>query len=138
MKKINKGSTGQNRKAGEIYQEKYKNKPDAHSTRSGLTYRILEPGNGKTPQVSDTVAVNQRILSVDGSVIADTYKSGLPDEFSLREAIEGLREGLLMMQEGARWEFVIPPELAWGKKGAGNKIGPMATLFFDVRLLRII
>jgi len=136
-KKINKGSAGQNRKAGENYLRRYQQQAEVLATGSGLLYRVLEAGDGPTPQLSDSVVVNQRILNVDGSVIADTYKTGLPDTFSLKEAIPGLREGLLMMSTGSRYELVIPPELAWGKKGASNKIGPNALLIFDVRLLEI-
>lgn len=100
-------------------------------------YREIEPAQGMAPTADDSVLVNQRILNADGSVIADTYKSGLPDKFSMKEAIPGLREGLQLMAVGARFEFVIPPELAWGKRGASNKIGPNAVLIFDVRLLEI-
>jgi FKBP-type peptidyl-prolyl cis-trans isomerase FkpA len=56
----------------------------------------------------------------------------------MKEAIPGIREGLQLMQEGARFEFVVPPELAWGKKGVGNKIGPNAVLIFDIRLLKVM
>ena len=137
-KKLNKGSAGQNRKVGDVFSERYSNKTDVINTPSGLLYRIIETGTGSQPVATNRVLVNQRILNVDGSVIADTYKTGLPDEFALSEAIDGYREALLMMREGDRWELVIPPELAWGKKGAGNKIGPNATLIFDVRLLNVI
>ncbi len=137
-KKLNKGSAGQKRKAGNLFIEKYRSKADVMTTESGLYYRVLEAGQGAVPTSQDRVLVNQRILNVDGSVIADTYKSGLPDEFALKEAISGLHEALLLMAEGSRWELVIPPELAWGKKGAGNTIGPNATLIFDVRLLQVV
>lgn len=136
-KKLNKGSAGQNRKAGQGFMEKYRLKPETQETATGLLYRVIEKVEGLSPCESDTVVVNQRILNADGSVIADTYKSGLPDTFSLKEAIVGLREGLLLMSIGDRYELVIPPELAWGKRGATNKIGPNAVLVVDVRLLDI-
>lgn len=136
-KKLNKGSAGQNRKAGQGFMEKYRLKQETQETATGLLYRVIEKVEGLSPCESDTVVVNQRILNADGSVIADTYKSGLPDTFSLKEAIVGLREGLLLMSIGDRYELVIPPELAWGKRGATNKIGPNAVLVVDVRLLDI-
>ena len=98
---------------------------------------ILEDAQGPTPTMQNEVVVNQRILNFDGSVIADTYKSGFTDRFTLKEAILGLQEGLQLMTLGSRFEFVIPPELAWGKRGVGNKIGPNALMVFDVRLLEI-
>ena len=89
------------------------------------------------PTMQGNIVVNQRILNMDGAVIGDTYKTGFSDRFSMKEALPGLQEGLQFMSVGARYEFVLPPELAWGKKGVGNKIGPNAALFFDIRLLEV-
>lgn len=136
-KKLNKGSSGQNRKASEDYIEKYRQKSDVFETRSGLLYRVIEGGSGPSPAETDGVVVNQRILSVNGKVIADTYKDSMPDKFALKEAIPGIREGLQLAREGGRYEFVVPPDLAWGKRGVGNKIGPNAVLIFDVRLIEV-
>jgi len=137
-KNLNKGSAGQNRKNGEGFLHKYAQKASVQATGSGLLYRMIEPGDGDSPGENDTVVVNQRILNTDGSLIADTYKTGMPDRFSMKEAIPGLREGLRLMSTGARYEFVVPPELAWGKRGAGNIIGPNAVLVFDVRLVEVL
>lgn len=137
-KKLNKGSSGQNRKASNQFLEKYRQKANVQETHSGLLYRELEAGDGLKPVLDDSVRINQRILNVDGSIIADTYKTGEPDKFTMKEAIPGIREGLQLMQAGARFEFVVPAELAWGKKGVGNKIGPNAVLFFDMRLLEVV
>ncbi len=137
-KKINKGGSGQNRKASDAFLEKYRNKPGVISTESGLLYSIVDEGAGMSPMMADSVVVNQRILNVTGKIIADTYQSGMPDQFSLKEAIAGMQEGLQLMKEGARYEFVVPPELAWGKRGVGDKIGPNAVLIMDVRLVEVL
>ncbi|MGJ8679660.1 FKBP-type peptidyl-prolyl cis-trans isomerase [Paraglaciecola sp.] len=136
-KKMNKGSSGQNRKASELFIEKYLRKDDAVQTPTGLIYRVVEEAKGLQPTMQDEVVVNQRILNMDGGVIADTYKTGFTDRFLMKEALPGLQEGLPMMSVGARYEFVLPPELAWGKKGVGNKIGPNTALFFDIRLVDV-
>lgn len=136
-KKMNKGSAGQNRKSSEAFIEKFLRKEDVIQTDSGLIYRLIEDTQGIQPTMQDSVVVNQRILNTDGSVIADTYKTGFVDRFSMKEALPGLQEGLQFMSVGARYEFVLPPELAWGKKGVGNKIGPNAALFFDIRLIEV-
>ncbi len=136
-KKLNKGSAGQNRKASENYIDKYALKESVTTTASGLLYQVIEPAQGIMPTKQDSVVVHQRILGVDGKVIADTYKTGMPDRFTLKEAIPGLSEGLQLMAEGARFEFVIPPKLAWGKRGASNKIGPNAVLIVDLRLVEV-
>tara|TARA_R110000868_G_scaffold143362_2_gene361402 strand:- start:393 stop:821 length:429 start_codon:yes stop_codon:yes gene_type:complete len=135
--KLNKGSKGQNRKGSEAFLDKYVSKTDVLRSESGLLYKIIDIGQGPSPQPLSEVVVHQRILNFDGSVIADTYKTGIADRFSVKEAITGLQEGLMLMHLGARYEFVVPPELAWGKRGVGNKIGPNAVLLFDVRLLEI-
>jgi len=137
-KQLNKGSSGQNRKASDNYLEKYRQKSDVFKTDSGLLYRIIEEGGGLSPSMDDKVAVNQRILLVNGKVIGDTYQEGTPDIFLMKEAIPGIQEGMQLMQQGARYEFVVPPELAWGKKGVGNKIGPNAVLIFDLRLVEVM
>lgn len=136
-KKTSKGSTGSNKKLTEDFISKYQNKADVISLDSGLLYRVIDDVQGASPKFTDTVTVNQRILLADGSVIADTYKAGLPDEFDISEAIPGLQEGIQLMPVGARYEFVIPPELAWGKKGNGSKIGPNAVMQVDLRLIKV-
>ncbi len=133
-----RGGAGQNRTAGEAYLAKNRQKPDVVETASGLQYTVREKGTGKSPDEWSTVAVNQRILLVDGTVIKDTYHSVEMDRFSLEEAIDGLKEGLPLMKEGGKTRFVVPPNLAWGKRGAGLKIGPYATLIFDIRLEKVI
>lgn len=138
IQKKSKGSTGANRNASENYLAKYANKPDVVKHAHGFYYRIIEQTAGASPTEFDRIRVNQRILLADGSVIADTYKSGLPDVFSVEEAIAGLKIGLPLMTTGSRFEFVFPPELAWGKKGNRSKIGPNALMIFDIRLLEIV
>lgn len=137
QKKLNKGSAGQNRKLSEVFIDKYRDREEVIATSSGLLYRIIDDVSGMTPTLADCVVVNQRILNVDGSVIADTYKTGFSDRFAVNEAIPGLQEGLQLMPIGSRFEFVVPADLAWGKRGVGNKIGPNATLIFDIRLIKL-
>ncbi|WP_310736426.1 FKBP-type peptidyl-prolyl cis-trans isomerase [Pseudoalteromonas sp. SR41-8] len=71
-------------------------------------YKVIDEISGERVTDTDTVVINQRIMLADGSVIADSYKAGMPEVFTLDEAIEGLREGILLMSVGSRYEFVIP------------------------------
>jgi len=136
-KKSGKGSAGQNRKSSEDFLIKYQQKPDVISTDSGLMYRVIEATENTKPTDFDSVEVHQRILLTDGKVIADTYKTNSSEKFSVEEAIDGLTEGLQLMGLGARYEFVIPADLAWGKKGNRSSIGPNAVLVIDIRLIDI-
>lgn len=137
-KKKGRGSAGQNRAETEAFLKKNRKKPGVIETRSGLQYTIREAGTGKQPDEWSSVEVNQRILLVDGTVIKDTYHQVEADTFTIEEAIPGLKEGLQLMKEGGKSRLVVPPDLAWGKRGAGSKIGPNATLIFDIRLEKVI
>jgi len=135
--KRGRGGAGQNRAESEAFLKNNGSKPDVIETPSGLQYTIKEPGTGKSPDEWSTVEVNQRILLVDGTVLKDTYHGTETDTFTMEEAIDGLKEGLPLMKEGGKFRFVVPPDLAWGKRGAGDKIGPYAALIFDIRLEKV-
>lgn len=136
--KHSKGSKGSNKNLTEEVLAKYRQREDVHCTSSGLLYRVIEDAEGSRPTLQDTVKVHQRIKLGDGSVIDDTYKKGLAEEYAISDAIEGLQEGFLLMNSGARYEFVIPPELAWGKRGNSGSIGPNAVMIVDARLLGVV
>ncbi|VGO21306.1 FKBP-type peptidyl-prolyl cis-trans isomerase [Pontiella sulfatireligans] len=136
--KKNRGGAGQNRAETEAFLKKNRTKPDVIETSSGLQYTIKDPGTGKSPDEWSTVEVNQRILLVNGTVIKNTYHGTETDVFTMAEAIDGLKEGLALMKEGGKFLFVVPPDLAWGKRGAGSKIGPYTALIFDIRLEKVL
>lgn len=134
-KKTNKGSAGNNRKSGEDFLSKNLKKEGVLETETGLQYQIVEDTNDNGPDENSIITIHQRILLLNGNILADTYKENTPEEVNMNELIEGLQEGLLMMKKGSRYKFWIPSELAWGKKGTGNKIPPYAVLACDIRLI---
>lgn len=108
-------------------------KPSIVSTPSGLQYQVLNEGNGVSPKATDTVLVNYR-----GSLISgQEFDSGENVKFPLNGVIRGWTEGLQLMKEGAKYRFFVPPELAYGARGAGRVIPPNAALVFDVELLKV-
>jgi len=133
----NKGSVGNNRKTGEDFLLQNSKKDGVIETDSGLQYLVVDEKAGKKPGLLDTVKIHQRALLLDGKILIDTYRLNKPDEARIDELIEGLQEGLPMMSEGSRYKFWIPSELAWGRKGSGNKIPPNAVLSFDIRIVEI-
>ncbi len=137
-KKQTKGSSGFNRKNTDDFLAKNSGKPDVKTTPSGLQVLEIEAGSDDFPSVESTVEVHQRISLLDGTIIDDTYKTGETACFSLEEAIPGYLEGLLLTGVGGRFRLFVPPDLAWGKRGSGKRIGPNAVLIIDVRLIRII
>lgn len=136
-KQRSKGSAGNNRKFGEDFLAQNAQKKDVHETSSGLQYLVVEEIKGNQPGMFDTVLIHQRALLLDGKILEDTYRQNKPDEVKIDELIEGLQEGLQMMGVGSRYKFWVPADLAWGRKGTGNKIPPNAVLSFDIRLVEI-
>ena len=80
--------------------------------------------------------VNYRGTLIDGKEF-DSSKPGQPVSLQVKQVIPGWQEALKLMPAGSKWQLVIPPELAYGQNGAGGKIGPNATLIFDVELVAI-
>ncbi len=136
-KQRNKGSVGNNRKMAEEFLKQNLQKEGVFETDSGLQYAVVDETKGAKPGKFDLVKIHQRALLLDGKILEDTYRQNRPDEVQVEELIEGLQEGLQMMSVGSRYKFWIPADLAWGRKGSGNKIPPNALLSFDIRLVEI-
>ncbi len=136
-KSRSKGSAGNNRKSGEEFLLLNAKKDGVVETDSGLQVLVVEEVEGVKPTLFDTVKIHQRALLLDGKILEDTYRQNKPDEVRILELIEGLQEGLQLMNVGSRYKFWVPAELAWGRKGTGNKIPPNAVLSFDIRLVEI-
>ena len=112
-------------------------KPGVTTTSTGLQYKVLTPGAGKQPKATDTVLVHYRGTLIDGKEFDSSYARREPIEFPLNGVIRGWTEGVQLMQEGAKYEFYIPSNLAYGSRGAGGAIGPDETLIFEVELLKV-
>ena len=112
-------------------------KPGVNTTPSGLQYKVLREGSGNSPKATDIVVVNYRGTLIGGKEFDSSYKSGKPIEFPLNRVIPGWTEGVQLMKEGAKFEFFIPPNLAYGSRGVGGVIGPDETLIFEVELLQV-
>ena len=126
-----------NKKAGEEFLAENKKKKGIKTTKSGLQYKIIKSGSGPTPKATDTVVTHYQGSLIDGKVFDSSYKRGKPATFPVNGVIKGWTEALQLMKVGDKWQLFIPPELAYGERGAGNKIGPNSTLIFDIELLEI-
>lgn len=130
-----RGSAGNNRKLGEEFLQKNKIKTNIIETESGLQYEIIEDVPGETPKDNSYIEVHQRCWLINGKVIEDTFRENKTSKVKMQDLIDGYQEGLQLMSKGSRYKLYIPPDLAWGKKGSGNKIPPNSVLIFDVRLI---
>jgi len=128
---------GKNKKDGEEFLAKNKQKEGVKVTASGLQYKIIKQGTGAKPKLNDTVTVNYEGRLLDGTVFDSSYKRGQPATFPLGGIIVGWREALQLMNVGSKYELYIPSNLAYGERGAGADIGPDATLIFTVELISI-
>ena len=107
-------------------------------TESGLRYKILKDGIGDTPYPGQTVQVHYTGYFLDGKKFDSSYDRKQPFEFIVSGGvIKGWNEGIQLMNAGAKAQFIIPPDLAYGSRGAGGVIPPNATLIFEVELLEI-
>ncbi len=126
-----------NKKAGDDYLAKNKEKKGVVVTASGLQYEVVTAGKGATPKAEDKVTVHYKGTTIDGTVFDDSNKRGEPAVFGVNQVIPGWSEVLLLMQEGATYRVVIPPSLAYGEQGVPPTIEPNSVLVFDVTLVSI-
>lgn len=135
---------GREAKAGEARKEGNKawmaengKKEGIKTTASGLQYKVVNSGKGKSPVASDQVSVHYRGTLTNGTEFDSSYKRGEPATFGVGQVIKGWTEALQLMKEGDKWELYIPAELAYGEQ-APPSIGPNQILKFEVELLKVL
>lgn len=126
-----------NLKEGEALLAENKKKKDVVETKSGLQYTVLEKGKGPKPKPTEWVKVYYRGTLIDGTEFDKTLRPDDPAKFPVRGVIRGWSEALQLMNVGSKCRLVIPGNLAYGPRGRGPKIGPNATLIFEVELVGI-
>ncbi len=127
----------QNRQEGENYLEANKAIEGVVTLKSGLQYKVLNPGTGPKPTPADVVSVHYRGSFINGTIFDSSYERGKPQVFPLNRVIPGWSEALQLMHVGDKWQIVVPHYLAYGEAGFGNEIGPNTTLVFEMELLGI-
>lgn len=127
-----------NAAAGKEYQEIMRHKSGVVTLPSGLQYEIIKEGKGAKPKATDKVRVHYHGTLINGIVFDSSVERGEPAEFPLNAVIPGWTEILQLMPVGSKWRVVIPSELAYGSRGAGDVIRPNMTLIFEIELLDIV
>jgi FKBP-type peptidyl-prolyl cis-trans isomerase FklB len=126
-----------NKQEGEAFLAQNKNREGVTTLPSGLQYMVLQEGHGASPGPTDKVTTHYHGTLIDGTVFDSSYERGQPATFPVNGVISGWTEALQRMQEGAKWRLFLPANLAYGAQGAGEDIGPNATLIFDVELISV-
>ena len=118
---------------GKKFREEYAKKEGVEILESGLMYKVLREGTGKIPTLTDKVKVNYTGKLIDGTEFSDSRRKGRSEVFHVNGVLKGITEALQLMKEGARWEIVIPPELAFSRR---SELG-YRTLIYDLELISI-
>lgn len=143
-KELHKGMDQQKPKGGQMsaeegkkFLEANKQKPGVKTTDSGLQYKVLKAGEGRSPSATDRVEVHYRGTFINGEEFDSSYKRNESIQFPLNGVIKGWTEGVQLMKEGAEYEFYIPPELGYGPSGTPG-IPPNSVLIFKVELIKVL
>jgi len=131
-----KERTERNLSEGKAFLEGNKKKEGVKTLPSGLQYKVLTEGSGKTPKAADNVTINYKGTFINGSEFDSSYKRGKPTTFQVDKVVKGWTEALQLMKEGSKWELFIPPELGYGERGTGP-IPPNSVLIFEVELISV-
>lgn len=132
-----KAAAEKNKKEGEAFLAENGKKEGVVTLPSGLQYKVIQSGSGKTPTSGDTVETHYRGTLIDGTEFDSSYQRGETATFPVSGVIPGWTEALQKMKEGDKWQLFVPPNLAYGERGAGREIGPNATLIFEVELIAV-
>lgn len=122
---------------GENFLAENAKKEGVKTLPSGLQYKVLREGDGRKPSATDKVECHYEGTLINGEVFDSSYRRGETATFGLNQVIKGWTEGLQLMQEGAKYRFFIPYNLAYGEHGAGQQIPPFSALVFDVELIEV-
>lgn len=126
-----------NSELGKAFLAENAKREEVTTTVSGLQYEVLSEGKGDSPKATDEVTVHYHGTLIDGSVFDSSVERGQPATFPVNGVIPGWIEALQLMKPGAKYKLFIPSDLAYGERGAGQKIGPNSTLIFEVELISI-
>jgi len=137
QQKMNEQKFADVKSKGEAFLESNAKLEGVTVTESGLQYSVITEADGAKPAATDSVTVHYQGTLLDGTEFDSSYSRGEPATFALNQVIPGWTEGVQLMNEGSKFKFVIPHQLAYGDRGAGNSIGPFETLIFEVELLKI-
>ncbi len=127
---------GPNKKKGEEFLAENAKKDSVVTLPSGVQYKELKAGTGKTPADTSKVKVNYEGRTLEGKVFDSSYKRNRPLTIRCNQMIKGWTDALVNMKEGSVWEVYIPQELAYAEREQGD-IKPFSALIFKIELISV-
>ena len=124
-----------NLQQGPAFLEANQAKPGVVSLASGVQYKVLKAGKGKNPTDNSEVKCRYKGTLIDGTVF-DKTDDKQPSALKVSGFLPGLKEAVKMMSPGAKWQVVIPPQLAYGDKG-NRGVGPNAVVIYDFEVVSV-
>jgi FKBP-type peptidyl-prolyl cis-trans isomerase FklB len=133
-----KRAAEKNKKQGEEFLAENKKKGGVVVLPSGLQYKVMTKGTGKSPKATDMVTIHYRGTLIGGKEFASSYRKGQPATFRVNTLIPGWAEALQLMKEGSKWQLFVPANLSSGKKSVGGQvIPPHPVLIYEVELISV-
>jgi FKBP-type peptidyl-prolyl cis-trans isomerase len=107
-------------------------------TSSGLWYAVMQKGRGYKAEAGSLVTIAYEVSLLDGTTCYDSDSLGMKQFVVGKGGVEsGLEEGILLLHEGSKALFIMPPHLAHGVPGDGNRIPARSILVYQVELLKV-
>ncbi|RII27781.1 MAG: peptidylprolyl isomerase [Geobacter sp.] len=129
-----KQAAEENRKASAAFLKEHAKQKGVTVLPSGVQYRIIKAGSGKKPTLQDSVSISYRVTRIDGKEIARTNAKA-PRSYPVAKAIPGLQEILPLMEEGAKWEVVLPTSTAAGGR---EPLDDMGVIIYELELVSVL
>ncbi len=134
----------ENKKQGETFLAENAKKEGIVTIANGVQYRTLKKGDGKSPKIDDNVQVHLKGMLLNGDQFFSSYSLNQPSTFPVGRVIRGLKDALLQMKVGDKWQIFIPAEHAFGKEGNTPAapglpgVGPNEVVIYEIELIDIV
>ena len=129
-------AAAENQRLGEAFRAEYAKREGVVMLPGKLMYRVLQAGTSEKATGAEYAYCNYRSRLVNGKEV-EVSSPDKPARIKLEKATRGLREAIREMTVGAKWEIVIPHDMAYGLNGAPPAIGPNETLIYELELVRV-
>jgi FKBP-type peptidyl-prolyl cis-trans isomerase len=129
----------ENQGIGQTLLEDTKNNPEWSETSSGLLYKKINDGTGEKAKISDVATIHMIGKLPDGSQFENTYElqNGEPVEVPVYQMVPGFQEAITMLNIGAKYDFVVPPAIAFGEQGIQGTIPPNSPVLLTIELVSV-